>query len=118
MRPSGGRRQNASSCSAYIEHAAGAVRVRVASEGEHATIDVHNDGLPIPAQLLDQLFEPFRQGEQNGAGMGLGLYIVHEIVRAHQGTIAVTSTADGGTDFIVRLPRTSPEASAPVPDPG
>jgi len=53
------------------------------------------------------LFDPFHNQRYRGdtRGIGLGLYIVHEIVRAHGGTVDVVSSSDTGTTFTVRLPR-------------
>ena len=91
-----------------IAHGDRASPVRVALEvaDDHVVLRVSNRGPMIPRELLPTLFEPFRQG--NGAtrsrGLGLGLYIVDQIVRGHGGTIAVDSTADG-TTFSVRVPR-------------
>jgi signal transduction histidine kinase/CheY-like chemotaxis protein len=77
------------------------------SEGA-VTITVHNQlrGEPIPPEALARLFEPYRRGAddgQNATGLGLGLYIVHEIVRAHGGTMDVESS-QAGTTFRVVLP--------------
>ncbi|HEY1552435.1 MAG TPA: response regulator [Kofleriaceae bacterium] len=63
---------------------------------------------PIPAETMSNLFEPYRQGvpePASRAGLGLGLYIANEIVRAHRGTLSVSSTVEHGTVFTVRLPR-------------
>jgi signal transduction histidine kinase len=72
-------------------------------------LTVHNQGPPIPEETLPALFEPFRRGTgqatEHPSGLGLGLYIVREIVRAHDGSIEVASTAAEGTTFTVRLPR-------------
>ena len=56
---------------------------------------VHNHGPPIAPDLLPALFEPFRRGapDRSPRGLGLGLYIVQQIVQAHDGTIDVESTA-------------------------
>ena len=77
-------------------------------------LSVHNDGRPISPDLLPHLFDPFRRGEGHRdkgltQGLGLGLYIAHEIVSAHGGTIEVTSSEEGGTRFQVRLPRCAPD---------
>ncbi|HEY0253596.1 MAG TPA: ATP-binding protein, partial [Kofleriaceae bacterium] len=76
---------------------------------KEATITIANQvrGEPIAADQLAQLFEPYRRGadrNQQTGGLGLGLYIVRELVRAHGGKIDVESGV-GGTKFRVRLPR-------------
>ena len=71
-------------------------------------IAVHNEGQPIAAALRDRLFQPMTRGDGAGGGsrsVGLGLFIVREIVRAHGGEIAVESTADRGTTFTATFPR-------------
>jgi signal transduction histidine kinase len=81
-------------------------------------IRVHNHGAPIPKAAVPTLFEPYSRGEgaEQSArrGLGLGLYIVREIVRAHAGEIEVRSTESDGTTFIARLPR-QPRVAAPQP---
>jgi signal transduction histidine kinase len=84
------------------------VDVTIDGTGPDLLVAVRNRGPAIPTALLPVLFEPFRRGVGTGAqprGLGLGLYISREIVRAHEGTIEVESTREGGTVFTVRLPR-------------
>jgi sigma-B regulation protein RsbU (phosphoserine phosphatase) len=73
------------------------------------TLDVHNAGGPIAPDAIATLFDPFRRSadadERATRGLGLGLYIVREIVRAHGGAIHMTSDARDGTTFRVELPR-------------
>lgn len=67
---------------------------------------VHNGGEPIDPQLLARLFEPMvRDGDsdEKGHGLGLGLYIVREIARAHGGQVEVSSSAAEGTTFAIVL---------------
>ncbi|MCA1826886.1 MAG: HAMP domain-containing histidine kinase [Myxococcales bacterium] len=84
------------------------------ADGSGGTIElrVHNHGQPIPKETVPSLFQPFKRGkgaEQTSRhGLGLGLYIVHEIIRAHAGEIEVSSTESEGTTVIVRLPRQPP----------
>ena len=85
------------------------VEVRAAGTDEELVLTVRNDGPPIPAEQLASLFDPFRRGDRRGS-VGLGLYIVSEIVRAHGGEVRVTSDRAAGTCFTVRLPRAGPEA--------
>jgi signal transduction histidine kinase len=92
------------------QHGGPARQVAVAIDGRAAdavVLSVGNDGV-IPAALRPVLFEPFRGRDDrdgDGRGLGLGLFIVREIVRAHHGSIDVTSTASQGTTFVVCLPR-------------
>ena len=90
------------------------VTVTIAPEGGGIALRVHNGGPPIPADLLPQMFEPFRRGREGGEGgsLGLGLFIVREVVRAHGGSVEVSSTPSDGTTFTVRLPLRSHEAEA------
>ncbi|MDC0711473.1 ATP-binding protein [Stigmatella sp. ncwal1] len=87
------------------------VRVRVFEEGAQAVLEVHNEGAPIPATLLPRLFQPMQRGESEanniGRSVGLGLYIVDHIVRAHGGQVEVRSVEGEGTTFTVRMPLTA-----------
>jgi hypothetical protein len=80
------------------------------ADAESVLVEVHNSGEPIPGEVLPYLFEPFRRGVHPSEplvkmSLGLGLYIVQEIVRAHGGSTEVRSSAKEGTSFRVRLPR-------------
>ena len=92
-----------------IQHGSGKhLRVMAKNAGDFVLLDVHNDGPPIPKELLGTIFDPLVHGkssDQNTTGLGLGLFIVSEIVSAHRGTVAVTSSEEAGTTFSVRLPR-------------
>jgi signal transduction histidine kinase len=91
-----------------LEHGgAGEVSVRVDGRGPDVRLAVHNEGPPIPPELLPHVFEPFRRGDDDrrAGGTGLGLFIVREIVVAHGGTATASSDAAGGTTLTVRLPR-------------
>jgi signal transduction histidine kinase len=102
-----------------IQHGSpeGPVELSVALEGstpEESTVvlRVHNEGAPIPPDLLPTLFDPLvRYATRESAArrrpgsIGLGLYIVREIVVAKGGTVEVASTAQEGTTFTVRIPR-------------
>ena len=85
------------------------VRVSVAARGDMAVLTVHNDGPPIPSDVLGTLFDPFRRGgkrkPQAGSGLGLGLFITKELVLAHKGTIDVSTNEQSGTTFTVTVPR-------------
>ena len=92
-----------------IQHGAGKeIKVTVTGEESSVVLAVQNEGPPIPKELQATMFDPLVQGKKpdpTRSGLGLGLFIVNEIVAAHRGTIEVTSTQDSGTIFSVRLPR-------------
>jgi len=87
------------------------VTIRVVAVGDDVVMEIENQGREIPPQLVREIFLPFRRGEgasANRAGhLGLGLYIAHEVVRSHGGTLAVRS-AEGRTTFTASLPRVPP----------
>ncbi|WPB78018.1 PAS domain-containing protein [Archangium violaceum] len=87
----------------------GPVFVRCRDEAEQQVLEISNPGTPIPGHLLATLFDPFRQvgaaRSGRGSGLGLGLFIVRELVEAHGGQVKVRSTEEEGTTFTVMLPR-------------
>lgn len=97
------------------------VEVTIAGSDEVVELAVHNGGEPIPAATLPTIFAPFVRHEPvkgvGRKGLGLGLYIVREILRAHSATIEVMSERGSGTTFRVRLPRRQPPAIASVEAP-
>jgi PAS domain S-box-containing protein len=87
------------------------VTVRTRGAGQLAFIEVHNKGAPIAAELIPRLFEPMKRGSSLAPeGLGLGLFIVDQLVKAHGGTIEVKSTAEHGTTFTVKLPLMAADA--------
>jgi len=69
-------------------------------------LSVHNGGAPIPLREQASIFEPFvqRGAAATRDGLGLGLYISQEILRAHGGTLTVDSSEERGTRFTARFP--------------
>jgi len=88
-----------------LTHGTGAVNLVVEGRRGEVAISVHNEGAPIPEDQLPHLFDPFSRGETSRLGLGLGLFIVREILRAHGGTVEVTTSVDHGTTFTTRWPR-------------
>jgi PAS domain S-box-containing protein len=83
---------------------------------DRKVVAVHNAGEPIAPHLLGTIFEPFKRGDVAGntwGGVGLGLYIVKQIVAAHGGGVAVRSAEGEGTTFEVTLPAAPPGEPAP-----
>ncbi len=82
------------------------VKIAASTEDNEFVIQVWNQGEPIPAENLTKVFEPFwrRDTSAHREGLGLGLHICSQIVRAHGGKLSVTSTKEGGTTFTARIP--------------
>jgi signal transduction histidine kinase/CHASE3 domain sensor protein len=103
-----------------VEHGdpARAVTVTMKSVGDAVEIVVHNEGQPVAPEVLPFLFEPFRRTmarSPGSKGLGLGLYITEQIVRAHDGRVEVSSTAERGTTFVVVVPRAVVGVAETVP---
>jgi phosphoserine phosphatase RsbU/P len=93
------------------------VSVRSVGGSDQVTIEVCNDNRagPIPEEIRATLFQPFQRGERrfdSERSVGLGLFIVSEIVAGHRGSVHLRSDTSG-TTFLVRLPRDSRRASPP-----
>jgi signal transduction histidine kinase len=88
--------------------------IELSATEDQATLTVANAvrDKPIEAERLDVIFDPYQRGRDahaNASGLGLGLYIVSEIVKAHQGTIRAESVGSR-TVFYVQLPLRAPDA--------
>jgi signal transduction histidine kinase len=97
-----------------FRHGAETPRPVVSIEGtapDRVLLVVHNHGAAMPPELLGQMFHPFAIGPRPPGTprrqIGLGLFVVHEMVTAHGGTVSGTSSVEGGTRFEVVLPRTA-----------
>jgi signal transduction histidine kinase len=76
------------------------------AEDDATEIVVSDTGAGIDSALLPRIFDPFFTTKDVGKGMGLGLFVVHQIVEEHGGSISVTSERGAGTTFRIRLPLT------------
>ena len=84
------------------------VSVRSVIGAQDFAVSVHNHGAPIPLDAHSRLFEPLTRGTSQGStvrSVGLGLYIVSEIAKAHGGHVAVASSDAEGTTFTATFPR-------------
>jgi signal transduction histidine kinase len=89
----------------------GDIGISVAVSGTSVMITVADSGIGMSAETLSTVFEPFMQDinaiEFNGAGLGIGLTVVRELIEAHSGTIVASSAGIGlGSQFVVTLPLT------------
>lgn len=87
----------------------GTVTVHTEARGDTSVLRVENTGRRLPPELVPTLTEPFQRGTERvrtdeHAGVGLGLAIVHSIVRAHGGTLDLAARSAGGLLVTVRLP--------------
>ncbi|MCU7805995.1 MAG: hypothetical protein KZQ96_22695 [Candidatus Thiodiazotropha sp. (ex Lucinoma borealis)] len=78
-------------------------------EGRFIEILVADDGPGIPLESLSKVFDPFYTTSEPGHGVGLGLFIVQEIVREHDGCLAIASRPGKGTQVILLLPGEEPK---------
>lgn len=91
-----------------IKYSPPTATIEVLARGNGAVeISIRNSGATIPDREQARIFERFYRGEhaRQVPGTGMGLAIVQEIVRAHGGTLRVSSSADAGTTFTLSLPR-------------
>ncbi len=83
-----------------------AIKISARDDENDLVLEVWNAGEPIPPESIGKIFEPFwrHSTSANRNGLGLGLHICSHIVRAHAGSITVTSSRETGTRFTARLP--------------
>ena len=84
-----------------------AVNGGVSSETPYAILEVEDNGVGIPRDVLHRIFEPFYTTKEVGKGTGLGLAMVYGIIKKHNGFIEVTSALGEGTKFSAFLPVTN-----------
>lgn len=89
---------------------AAAAKLPGAVPGEYVRLTVSDTGHGIPPEMLDRIFEPYFTTKPAGEGTGLGLSVVHGIVKSHGGAISVISKVGKGTTFHVYLPLIKMEA--------
>ncbi|NIA05981.1 MAG: PAS domain S-box protein, partial [Proteobacteria bacterium] len=92
--------------------------------GLYVRLTVKDTGCGIDPVIMDRIFDPYFTTKEVGKGSGMGLSVVHGIVKSHDGKITVASKPNQGTAFTVYFPRVEeesqpePEGSAPLPTGG
>ena len=83
----------------------GTITIRTRVDGDHAVIEIGDDGGGIPAHIRDRIYEPFFTTKEVGQGTGLGLTTVRSVIAdQHGGTVAFETEDGRGTTFTLRLP--------------
>ena len=94
------------------------VRTGEIAPGDYVRIVVKDTGHGIAPEVIDRIFEPFFTTKPAGQGTGLGLALVHAVVKEHEGFIDVESELGRGTTFCIWIPRTTAEEGvAPAAEP-
>lgn len=87
----------------------GRVRISIQDGKDHVQLAIEDNGPGIDADLQPHVFDPFMRGESSrsrqGGGSGLGLAVVKAIADAHGGRVSCRSGAEGGSRFVLELPR-------------
>lgn len=94
----------------------GKIELSATRENEYAVIRVKDNGVGIPADAIDSIFDQFTYVENTASrgGLGLGLSLVKNLVTLHEGTITARSDGPGkGSEFILRLPVSKPASISP-----
>lgn len=83
------------------------IEIKLRTEGQLAIFSVKDNGIGISEEFQKKMFNKFERGvsSQSYGGLGLGLYIVHQIIKAHNGSVRVSSSPGQGTEFIFQVPR-------------
>jgi two-component system, NtrC family, sensor kinase len=91
--------------------AGGTITVKTDVEGNYVSIQIADDGVGIPKDVIQNIFNPFFTTREVGKGVGLGLSIAYRIIENHNGNIDVQSEPGHGTTFTIRLPFGSPKGT-------
>tara|TARA_R110000850_G_scaffold277068_1_gene422098 strand:- start:8750 stop:9844 length:1095 start_codon:yes stop_codon:yes gene_type:complete len=89
----------------YVSPEGSTILIQVFENNQAVHLEVADEGVGIPAELHSKVFEPFFSTKPPGQGSGLGLSVVHGIVKSHQGTIEIKENHPKGTIFSIQFPK-------------
>ena len=89
----------------------GVITIKTEVKNKHICIGISDNGVGMPKEVIENIFNPFFTTREVGSGVGLGLSIAYRIVENHNGTIDVQSEAGHGTTFTIKLPIASAAVS-------
>lgn len=87
----------------------GEIHIATRTEADMVTVTISDTGCGIPPEHIHRIFDPFFTTKEVGKGTGLGLNVAYNVIRKHNGTIAVESSPGKGTTFTIRLPVCGPQ---------
>jgi two-component system, NtrC family, sensor kinase len=90
------------------------LQTRLNENQQELELEVRDDGMGIPPEILPQIFEPFLTTKEATHGVGLGLAISHSIIERHRGRIEVQSESGKGTRFTITLPLEAASLAQPL----
>lgn len=88
-----------------LQYTTGDVTIYLRRRGRLTRVEVEDDGPGIPASARARIFEPYATGYESNHGLGLGLYVAREIVRAHGGQMGLRVPPGAGTRFWLTIPQ-------------
>jgi len=89
-----------------MENNGGVITISIRNDNECVAMSIADTGSGIPVKEQMNIFDPFFTTKKLGKGTGLGLSVVHQLVEHHEGSISLDSSSKGGSDFVIRIPRT------------
>jgi two-component system C4-dicarboxylate transport sensor histidine kinase DctB len=89
----------------------GRIRIAATEEGDHVRLSVEDNGVGVPPEERERIFEPFHTTKESGKGLGIGLSLVHGIIKDLGGHVEVGESDLGGARFAFRLARAETAAT-------